>query len=163
MTRDSTRARYYETEGLIFALVDRPGGRAHTVQVAGATLTLPAEARFGSVEAVQRYVDEVLALPSVRDRFDRARRPVRVRGRRSAGRAHYAPDTAEIAIPDGADGRWAMRELLVLHECAHHLTDPGAAAHGPEFTHTLIDLVGLVLGPEFALVYRVLLGDAELA
>ncbi|MCK0438532.1 TIGR04338 family metallohydrolase [Gordonia alkaliphila] len=162
MTRDSRRARFYETERLIFALVDRPGGRAHTVQVAGATLTLRAEARFGSVAAVQRYVDDVLALPAVRERFAGARRPIRVRSRKGAGAAHYEFASAEIAIPEVPDGRWALRELVVLHECAHHLADPWAAAHGPEFAHTLIDLVGLVLGPEFALVYRVLLGDAGL-
>jgi putative metallohydrolase (TIGR04338 family) len=32
--------------------------------------------------------------------------------------------------------------------------------HGPLFAGTLIDLVGLVLGPEAALVYRITFGDS---
>lgn len=162
MTRDSARSRFYETERLIWAMAARPGGGTHTVQVAGTSITLPAEAKFSSVESVRRYVDEVLALETVRGRFARARVPVTVRKRKGARQAHYSPIDAEIAIPDGSGNRWALRELVVLHEVAHHLDDTGGAVHGPGFAQTLIDLVGLVLGPEYALVYRVLLGDAGL-
>ncbi|MEZ5210285.1 TIGR04338 family metallohydrolase [Gordonia sp. (in: high G+C Gram-positive bacteria)] len=162
MTRDARRARCYDAERLIFRLMERPGGGAHTVELAGTTLTLPGEARFGSVESVQRYVDDVLALPAVRERFARAARPVRVRDRRSAAASHYSRDDATIAIPAGQPDRWAMRELAVLHELAHHLDDDGVPAHGLGFTGTLTELAGLVLGPETGLVYRVILGDAGL-
>lgn len=171
MTRDAQRSAFYDVERQIYALVDRPGGVAHTVQLAGATLTVPAEARFGSVKSVQEYVNRVLAMASVREAFgDMA--PVRVRRRKSGLAAHYRRATAEIAIPDGlassgarladANKTWALRELVVLHELAHHLDGSGGPAHGPDFRQVLITLVGLVLGPELALTYRVLLGDAGL-
>ncbi|MFT3716886.1 MAG: TIGR04338 family metallohydrolase [Gordonia sp. (in: high G+C Gram-positive bacteria)] len=158
--RDTRRQRFYDTERQILALTDRPGGGAQTVQLAGATLTVPADARFASVESVQRYVDEVLALPSVTSRFPRAAVPVRVRRRRGERAAHYSPTDAEIAVPDGS--RWALRELVVLHELAHHLDDSSGPAHGRGFIETLIDLVERVLGPETAFVYRVLVTDAGL-
>lgn len=167
MTRDSKRSAFYAAERMIFRMMDRPGGGAHTVELAGATLTVPAEARFASVDSVQRYVDRVLALEGVVERFGRATIALSVRSRRSESAAHYNSARAEIAIPATDENRWAMRELVVLHEVAHHLdvaihAEPPGAVHGPGFVHTLIDLVGLVLGPEIALVYRVMLGDAGL-
>ncbi|BBU24910.1 hypothetical protein MYXE_47000 [Mycobacterium xenopi] len=47
---------------------------SQAVEFFGTQLTLPPEGRFGSVAAVQRYVDEVLALPSVQRRWRRCRR-----------------------------------------------------------------------------------------
>lgn len=162
MTRDGNRSKFYETEQLIFRLMERPGGGAHTVELAGTTITVPAEAKFGSVESVQRYVDRVLGTDSVAQAFDRAAVPVSVRDRKSSRAAHYTAATAEIAVPAASGNRWAMRELVILHEVAHHLAPSGGPAHGPQFVQTLITLVGLVLGPETALVYRVLLSDAGL-
>ena len=170
--RDTRRQQFYDTERAVLALTDRPGGGAQIVQIAGTELTVQAQAKFGSVDAIARYIDDVLAMPAVVDRFPRATRPVRVRNRRSARAAHYTPadhpgadgpaGIAEIAIPASSDDRWAMRELVVLHELAHHLDDSDGPAHGPGFAHTLVELTGLVLGPEVSLVYRVLLTDAGL-
>ncbi|MFZ2512264.1 MAG: TIGR04338 family metallohydrolase [Gordonia sp. (in: high G+C Gram-positive bacteria)] len=167
MTRDSKRSAFYAAERMVYRLMERPGPSAHTVELAGARLTLPAEAKFASVDSVQRYVDRVLALSGVVEHFDRAQIPVTVRDRRSASAAHYNSAKAEIAVPATEENRWAMRELVVLHEVAHHLdpavhADPPGAVHGPGFVHTLIELVGAVLGPETALVYRVILGEAGL-
>lgn len=142
-------------------MLDRAGG-AHTVQIAGAQLTVPAEARFGSVDDVAAYVVRVLALGPVGERFPRARMPVEVRVRRGQRAAHYERATATIAVPEDAQGRWALRELVVLHEIAHHLDDVGDPAHGPSFVTTLIELVGLVMGPEIGLIYRVVFGDSGL-
>ena len=48
-----------------------------------------------------------------------------------------------------------MRELVVLHELAHHLEpDPAAAAHGPAFVHRYAHLVTEVIGPEVGLLLR---------
>ena len=152
----------YEAERLIHRMFDN-AGPGHTVQLAGTQLTLPAEARFASVEAVRDHVGRVLAMPSVRERFARAARPVDVRERRGHRSAEYLRSESgieQIAIPSSADGRWALRELVVLHELAHHLDDSDDAAHGRGFVVCLTDLVGLVLGPEAALVYRVVLGDS---
>ena len=83
--------------------------------------------------------------------------PLAVRVRRGATAAHYEHDgaAAVIAVPDGLDGQWAMRELVVLHEVAHHLHDGPGPAHGPDFVTTLCDLSAAVMGPEVGHVLRV--------
>lgn len=160
--RDVGRSKLYEAESLVHRMFDRAGS-AGTVQLAGTELTLPAEALFGSVDSVRDYLDRVLALPAVTERFGRAGEPVVVRPRRGYRSAEYHPGAdgpAEIAIPESAQGRWALRELVVLHELAHHLDDSDGPAHGRGFVLTLIELVGAVLGPEAAFVYRVILADS---
>ncbi|MUM19139.1 hypothetical protein BI330_21080 [Mycobacterium sp. CBMA 623] len=119
----------------------------------GTNLTLPPEARFASVESVQRYVDEVLAL--VGGRWSAG--PITVRARRGATAAHYERDgnRAAIAVPDDRDGRlWAMRELVILHEVAHHLCPPDAPAHGHDFVGLYPELAGLAMGPEVEFILR---------
>lgn len=119
----------------------------------GARLTLPPEARFASVESVQRYVDEVLAL--VDNRWPAG--PVTVRARRGATAAHYEcdGDRATIAVPDDRNGSaWAMRELVILHELAHHLCPQDGPAHGHEFVTLYPELAGLAMGPEVEFVLR---------
>ena len=122
----------------------------------GASITLPPEARFASVAAVQRYVDEVLAMPAV-SAIRPAPGPVVVRSRRSATAAHYerTGERAVIAIPDRISAHWALRELVVLHETAHHLCEPDGPAHGPEFVATMCALAAAVMGPEAGHVLRV--------
>ena len=155
------RSRFYAAERLVLNMFDR-AGPTRTVQIAGAELTLPVEARFGSIDSVRDHVREVLAMPAVQERFPRAAVQVSVRARRGSRQAHYQPESAMIAIPESREGRWAMRELVALHEIAHHLDDSGGPAHGPGFADTLIDLVGIVLGPEAAFVYRVVFADSGL-
>ena len=60
---------------------------------------------------------------------------------------------ATIAVPD-RQTTWALRELVVLHEIAHHLcrADP---PHGPEFVATFCELAEAVMGPEVGHVLRV--------
>lgn len=91
----------------------------------GTRLTLPPEARFASVESVQRYVDDVLALVATRWSAG----PVTVRARRGATAAHYERDgdRAAIAVPDDRNGSaWAMRELVIFfgHFTAVYSTIP---------------------------------------
>ncbi|KUH85755.1 MULTISPECIES: TIGR04338 family metallohydrolase [unclassified Mycobacterium] len=153
--RDIQRAKVYAAEEFVRTLFDRAaehGNRA--VQFFGTSLTLPPEARFASVESVQRYVDDVLTLAAVRRRWPHAA-PLAVRARRGAAAAHYegGEDGAVIAVPE-VGTRWALRELVVLHEVAHHLcTVP--PPHGPEFAATFCDLADAVMGPEVAHVLRV--------
>jgi putative metallohydrolase (TIGR04338 family) len=154
--RDSQRAKVYAAELFVRTLFDRAaehGSRA--VEFVGERLTLPPEGKFGSVAAVQRYVDDVLALPTVRDRWTDAS-PLRVRARRSATAAHYENRSGAgvIAVPDRDTADWALRELVVLHEVAHHLC-PAGPAHGPDFVATMCELTGLVMGPEVGHVLRV--------
>lgn len=159
--RDTGRETFYGAERLIMRMFDR-AGHHRTVQLAGTELTLPVEAQFGSIDSVRDYIGRVLAMPTVRARFDAAARPVAVRSRRGNRSAHYAVSSGEceIAIPDGRDGRWALRETVVLHEVAHHLDQSAGPAHGRGFAQTLTELVGLVMGPEAEFVYRVVLADS---
>nr|WP_090346329.1 TIGR04338 family metallohydrolase [Mycolicibacterium malmesburyense]CRL78915.1 hypothetical protein CPGR_05017 [Mycolicibacterium malmesburyense] len=153
--RDTQRAKVYAAEEFVRTLFDRAAEHGNRViEFFGTSLTLPPEARFASVESVQRYVDDVLSHPAVRQRWPRAA-PLGVRPRRGAGAAHYEVDGdgAAIAVPE-VQTRWALRELVVLHEIAHHLCDV-APPHGPQFVATFCELAETVMGPEVAHVLRV--------
>jgi putative metallohydrolase (TIGR04338 family) len=155
-TRDSQRAKVYAAEEFVRTLFDRSAEHgSQSVEFFGTQLTLPPEARFGSVASAQRYVDDVLALPAVRKRWPDVA-PLRVRARRAATAAHYEnrDGTGVIAVPDRQTADWALRELVVLHEVAHHLCQ-AEPAHGPQFVTTLCELTELVMGPELGHVLRV--------
>jgi len=154
--RDAQRSKVYAAEEFVRTLFDRAAEHgSHVVEFFGTQLTLPPEGRFGSVTSVQRYVDEVLALPAVRQQWPGVA-PLRVRVRRAATAAHYENHggAGVIAVPDRDHAGWAMRELVVLHEVAHHLCR-AQPAHGPEFVATICTLAGLVMGPELGHVLRV--------
>lgn len=155
--RDTQRSRVYAAEEFVRTLFDRAAQHGSpAIDFFGDQITLPPEARFGSVESVQRYVDEVLALPEVVRQWPGVG-PIRVRPRRSTTAAHYenSEGKAVIAVPDRTRADWAMRELVVLHELAHHLCDGPGPAHGPEFTGTFCALAATVMGPEAGHVLRV--------
>lgn len=119
----------------------------------GTRLTLPPEAKFASIESLRRYVGDVLALPSLRARWPEAGASVLVRERKGDRAAHYerTREGGVLAVPDST---WAMRELVVLHELAHHF-DSGGGAHGPGFQGTYAELAGMVMGAEVAHLLRV--------
>ncbi len=152
--RDTQRSRVYAAEQFVRTLFDRVAQHSsRSVEFFGETITLPPEARFASLDSVQRYVNEVLALPAV-DAIRPSAGPVRVRARRAATAAHYEKGGV-IAVPDRLSADWAMRELVVLHELAHHLCDPDSPAHGPEFVATFCAVASAVMGPEAGHVLRV--------
>jgi putative metallohydrolase (TIGR04338 family) len=154
-TRDVQRAKVYAAEEFVRTLFDRAAEHgSHAVDFFGAQLTLPPEARFGSVDAVRRYVDQVLAVPAVVANWGPVA-TLTVRPRRGLTAAHYetSAGAGTIAVPDGSS-RWALRELVVLHEIAHHLS-PAEPAHGPEFVATFCELAAGVMGPEVGHVLRV--------
>lgn len=154
-SRDTQRARVYAAEQFVRTMFDRATERGNSVvEFFGTSLTLPPEARFGSIDSVREYVDRVLAMPGIVQRWPSAG-PVSVRARRGGSSAHYecSAESAVIAVPD-LTTRWAMRELVVLHEISHHLcrSEP---AHGSEFVATQCELAELVMGPEVGHVLRV--------
>ncbi|MBU8810646.1 TIGR04338 family metallohydrolase [Mycolicibacterium goodii] len=148
--RDTQRARVYAAEEFVRTMFDRAAQHSsRAIDFFGTQLTLPPEAKFGSVAAVQNYVDDVTARVETN--------PVTVRARRGTKAAHYEIDGAVIAVPE-QDTTWALRELVVLHELAHHLCAQGPAAdapaHGPEFVATYCGLCETIMGPEVGLVLR---------
>lgn len=154
--RDTQRARVYAAEAFARTLFDRAAQHSsRAIDFFGARITLPPEARFGSVGSVQRYVNDVFALPAVTARWPGSTAPA-VRTRRGVTAAHYElrDGAAAIAVPEQTG--WALRELVVLHEIAHHLDGGTGPPHGPEFTATLCDLAAAVMGPEAGHVLRVL-------
>jgi putative metallohydrolase (TIGR04338 family) len=153
--RDTQRAKVYAAEEFVRTLFDRAAEHgSNVVEFFGTQLTLPTEARFGSAASVQRYVDDVLAHSAVRARWPAVAVPA-VRTRRGATAAHYeyTDEGATIAVPDRRS-TWALRELVVLHEMAHHLCDADPP-HGPEFVATFCELAAAVMGPEVGHVLRV--------
>jgi putative metallohydrolase (TIGR04338 family) len=147
--RDTQRAKVYAAEEFVRTLFDRAAERGNrVVEFFGTQLTLPPEGRFATVAAVQRYVDDVVAHVG-------AERPLTVRARRGVTAAHYerSDEGATIAVPDRRTS-WALRELVVLHEIAHHVCDADPP-HGPEFVATFCELAAAVMGPEVAHVLRV--------
>ena len=155
MPRDSQRSKVYAAEAFVRTLFDRAGEHGNrAIEFFGTQLTLPPEGRFASTPAIQRYVDDVLALPAVRQRWPAAG-PLAVRARRGIAAAHYerSDDGATIAVPE-RHTTWALRELVVLHEIAHHLCG-AEPPHGPEFVATFCELSEAVMGPEVAHVLRV--------
>jgi putative metallohydrolase (TIGR04338 family) len=153
--RDTQRSKVYAAEQFVRTLFDRAAQHGtRTVDFFGTSLTLPPEGRFASVESVQTYTDSVLNHPGVQRRWPSAD-PVIVRPRRGVTAAHYEhlDGAAIIAVPARRD-QWALRELVVLHEIAHHLCDT-TPPHGPAFVAAFCELAGLVMGPEVEHVLRV--------
>ncbi|BDH55701.1 TIGR04338 family metallohydrolase [Tsukamurella sp. PLM1] len=147
------RAAVYRAEELVRGLFDHAGG-GRTVDVLGVPLTLPPEARFAAVDSVQAYVDRVLGAGRVR-----------VRARAGSAGAHYEAGGV-IAVPATRDGTWALRELVILHELAHHVvatSGAGGAAHGPSFTRAVVDLAARVMGPEAGLALRIVYTESGVA
>jgi putative metallohydrolase (TIGR04338 family) len=154
-TRDTQRAKVYAAEQFVRTMFDRAAEHgSQVVDFFGTPLTLPPEGRFASVESIQRYVDMVLDHPEVQ-RYWPHLTPITVRARRGVTAAHYEQrgQHAVIAVPDSHD-RWALRELVVLHEIAHHLSE-AQPPHGPEFVAAFRTLAGIVMGPEVEHVLRV--------
>jgi putative metallohydrolase (TIGR04338 family) len=145
----------YGAEHQWSAVLDRGG----LVNFHGSHMDLPMQKRFADIPSVQRYVDAVLALDSVREKYPDAG-PIRARERRGQGEAHYEPSTATVAIP--MEDRAFGRESTVLHELAHHLsvseglpaTLRGTRWHGMEFREAMLFLVSVVLGEPAALLLR---------
>jgi putative metallohydrolase (TIGR04338 family) len=159
MSRDAQRGKLYAAEQQLRQLLDNANQHGLALlHVAGSSIPVPIERKFGDLDAVQRYVDVVLA------RWARkygVSPQVAVRARQGLAQAHYEPDTQTIAIPphESWDRSWAMRELVVLHEVAHHLTRT-EESHGPRFVAVFEEIIGEFMGPDAGFLFRVLCHDA---
>lgn len=158
--RANTARSVYAVE----ARVDRWLRLPAPIEVFGSRWSPEPEVRFGSPGEAGRYLETVLdhlrgAGP---DFGGRLALPVTVRPRRGAARAHYEFDTGTIALPDRrVGGEWALRELVLLHELAHHLTVPGDE-HGAYFCRDLARLIELTGHPVLAAMTRIAMVDGGL-
>ena len=163
-TRDSQRARVYRAEDAWAARLDAARRGAPLATVAGSAVLLPAERRFGDLDAVAAYLARVLALPAVRAVLGEVAPPA-LRLRRGARAAHWEPP-GTIAVPVPRHGEpWALRECVVLHELAHHAGHVTGRAdrHGAPFPALLLSLVEAVLGAQAAFALRVDYGTERVA
>ncbi len=159
--RDGQKQKLYDAENILRRVYRNSVEAGNpVVELSGVTLTLPPEAKFGSIESLQRYVDRVTQMASVTAQFGN-RGKVAVKERASSSQAHYQANT--IHVHSGRDN-WAMSELVVLHELAHHYTLDSweHGAHGPTFAANFIDLVGLVMGPEAGLALRIIFDQNDI-
>lgn len=143
----SDTRRVYDAENALLFMLDQGG----TARFMGSSLTLPVERRFGNLDGVRRYLTQVRSMPWG---YPQTPEPV-VRLRKGAAKAHW--DGGVIALPDGIGAKgWAMREVVVLHEYAHHVAwfTAGAAGHGQAFQEVYLDLLEHAVGPEAAFVVR---------
>lgn len=151
--RDYQKSKVYAAEHILEAMLNNAVESGNpVVEVGGVTVTLPPEAKFGSIESIQTYVDKVLQMPSVIEHFGQ-KRTIFVRKRKGVKMAHYSAGV--IAIPDDQT-RWALREMVVLHEIAHAFSPSG---HGPKFVQAELALLRLVMGPEVELALRILFDE----
>jgi len=146
---DRSKSAVYSAEDQFAELLNRGGN----VDFFGSALVVPTQRRFGELATVTQYVQAVMS--EITPQFPGVSTP-QVRERRGARRAHYEYDTTTIALP--TVDQWALRESVILHECAHHLTwwahGAGVAAHGGEFTGYMLYLVRTMLGPPAELLLR---------
>ena len=151
--RDAQRALVYRAEDAWALRLDAARRGATRAEVAGSSLVLPAEVRFGTLAAAQAWADQHVppGTPAVR-----------LRERRGQAQAHWeAPDV--IALPVARHGEpWALRQTVLLHELAHHVVfhSTGTADHGPSYVSTMLELVARALGEHAAFALRVEYGEA---
>ena len=147
---DLWRSQVYSAEDQFTSLLNRGG----PVDFFGSTLDLDPQRRFGDLDSVRLYVERACELVSG---IYPGITPPQVRARKGTTRAHYEFTSQLIALP--VADQWALRETVILHECAHHVTSVvhgrQAAPHGPEFAQTMLHLVRCVMGESAELLLRV--------
>lgn len=162
--RDSQRSKVYEAENMVRTMFDRADERdLRTIDILGSTLTLPIERKFASIDSVQDYVDAVLNLNWVRQTWPHGGTVVHVRERSGTGASHYERDSRTIAVPlHRHNEAWALRELVVLHELAHHFEpdDSDTPPHSGQFVDRFVTLVSEIIGQEAGFVLRATMLDA---
>ncbi len=154
--RDTQRQRLYDGEQQVRRQLEFAAAGARTVTVGTSSIVLPLEVRFGSLDGAQRYVDSVRSTTTFASWFPRAAAAsLRLRARRGNQSAHYeAPGTIALHEPRSGTA-WSLRELVVLHEVAHHAAHhdlPLEAPHGPRYAGAFLRVVTDALGPETGLL-----------
>jgi putative metallohydrolase (TIGR04338 family) len=149
---DFQKARVYAAEQAVRKILDEALDYP-MYEAFGSTVVVPStEKRFGNLGAVQVYIDLVLAHEDVQRAYPvRAAQPIKVRHRKGNRKAHYSWGEIAIHVAPRLGDNWAMREIVVLHEIAHHLAFWDS--HGPAFVGAFEFLIRTFMGPEAALIF----------
>jgi putative metallohydrolase (TIGR04338 family) len=144
---DSHRAKAYSAEDQFSNLMNRGG----IIEFFDSKLDIPAQKRFANLDSIVTYVQILFT------QLNLDLRPPQVRERKGCAKAHYELSGQVIAIPvSGEAARWALRETVILHECAHHVASKFASAgepvHGPTFTASMLLLVQTAFGDQARLL-----------
>ena len=153
MPASETR-RTYEAEFLVRDMLDTGHADLH-----GRRFDFGVERRFASLENVQDYVQRVLNLNWLRAAYPAAANPLRVVRSRVINKASCG--SGILNMNNSFAGKWQMRELVLLHEIAHHLTP--YEAHTAAFRTCFAHLVEEIMSPEAALALRTGWWDLGLA
>jgi putative metallohydrolase (TIGR04338 family) len=139
----------------LLSLANRYRDPVREVELMGTVISLPLERKFASVESIQTYVERLLALPVIREAFPsfNGSVPTVQAAKRATKRACYYWGTIEIPMGFQGGSRWACREMIVLHELAHHMA-PGDA-HGARFRYAFVKLVEIAMAPEVGFALQV--------
>lgn len=144
---DAQRAKVYAAEDQFSSLMNRGG----VVEFFGTKLDIPAQKRFADLDSIRTYVQVLFT------QLNCNVKPPHIRERKGCAQAHYEFEKSVIAIPvSGRSAQWALREAVILHECAHHMAanlgSRGEPAHGPCFTACMLHLVQVALGDQARLL-----------
>lgn len=131
-----------------------------SVHVHGREVKIPVERNFADIESIQRYVDKVLALNWVRAMYPMAAQSLKVQ-KKPKGANVATCGGGVMNVPINSHNRWALREIVILHELAHHLT-PGSN-HGSAFRDCFAWLVEEIIAPEVGWLLRTLFWDNQLS
>lgn len=124
-------------------MADSTGVR--TFESCSSVFEIPQEYKFKNMEDVQHYCDRALVL------VNRANSPVVVRSAHAnQSKAHYL--SGGIYLPNRSTESWAWRELVVLHELAHHISQ--GDGHGQNFSGAMVYLVTEMVGAELGFLLR---------
>ncbi len=159
---DSQRSRVYRAEDAWAQRLDAARQGAELATVAGSSVLLPGERRFGTLQTAETYAAAVLAQPAV-VAVAGPLVPPALRVRRGVQAAHWEPPGI-IALPVPTHGEpWALRESVLLHELAHHVgeTTGLARGHRAPFPAVVLLLVGAALGAAAVLALRVSYGEHD--
>jgi len=146
-TTDAHRAKVYAAEDQFSSVMNRGG----TIEFFGSKIDIPTQKRFANLDSIDTYI-QVLFTQLNLDLL-----PPQVRERKGCTKAHYEFADSVIAIPiSGESARWALRETVILHECAHHVAakvgSVEESAHGPTFTASMLHVVQVALGDQARLL-----------
>lgn len=136
-SRRDPQSAVYRTEDIITAALEDGG----SVVMFGQHFELPdsGQRRFARVEDITRYLDALWQMPWVRE-YEIPQPQVRVR--KGQAKAVYEGRRHTIAIPEA---KWALTEMVVLHEVAHSLTR--GDGHGERFRRVYADLASRAIDP----------------